>query len=466
MVDKLREEMMSRLPDWSIERITTLASDSVTAQAGRHLSKKLDKSWKLLGTDSYSAWAIFQGSDYSPYKVKVNLQKLQRGELQSDCNCRSYNKPCKHIMGLLFILVEQATKLSDEPAPDWVKEWLGKEAKVVRKQAARHERRNLSAEQLKERDSQRDKRRAAIAEGMNELEQWMINLIRRGLAEPQVRSYAFWDSRAARMIDAQAPSVAQWLREMGGLPARGADWIEPLLDELGRLYLLVESFKRFEALSPETQGDIRTALGWPIKRDELNGDEGEAVEDTWLVLGRYMGVMHERLRTQRIWLRGIETGRDALISEFVGGDALFETHLRPGWAFEGEMLFTPSRYPLRAFLLEKSSELSNYQPIQGESILSSIENYGYALSQNPWISHFPFLLDEVIPVRQGDTWILRELDGRYLPLAPNFAHPWSLLAISGGNPIQVAGEWDGRSFHPTGAVEQSRFVDFGAIGKL
>jgi hypothetical protein len=457
---------MSRLPDWSIERISTLAPNIVTAQAGRQLSMKLDKSWKLLATDTYSAWAVFEGSDYSPYKIMLNLQKLERGELRFDCNCRTYSKPCKHVLALLFILVEQPTKVNDEPAPDWVKEWLGKEAKAARKQAAGKERRRLTEEQLSERDSQRAKRKAAIAEGMNELEQWMINLIRRGLAEPQVRSYAFWDNRAARMIDAQAPSVAQWLRDMGGLPARGTDWVEALLEELGRLYLLVESFKRFDALSPETQGDIRSAIGWPIKRDELDSDEGETVADTWLVLGRYTGVMHERLRTQRIWLRGLETGRDALISEFVGGEALFETHLRPGWAFEGEMLFTPSRYPLRAFLLEKSGEPSNYQPIGGESILSSMENYGYALSQNPWISHFPFLLDDVIPVRQEERWILREVNGRYLPLAQDFAHPWSLLAISGGNPIQVAGEWDGRSFHPTGAVEQERFVDFGLIGKL
>jgi hypothetical protein len=457
---------MSRLPDWSIERVTALAPDIVTAQAGRALSLKLEKSWKLLATDNYAAWAVFQGSDYNPYKIKLNVQKLERGDFYFECNCRSYHKPCKHVLALLFIVIERPTELREEPAPDWVKEWLGKEAKAARKQAAQKERRSMSAEQLKERDSQRAKRKAAIAEGMNELEQWMINLIRHGLAEPQVRSYAFWDTRAARMVDAQAPSIAQWLREMGGLPARGTDWIEPLLDELGRLYLLVESFKRFDSLSPDVQGDIRSAIGWPIKRDELNQGEGESLQDTLLVLGRYLGVMHERLRTQRIWLRGVQSGRDALITEFVGSDALFETHLRPGWSFEGEMLFSSSRYPLRAFLQEKSSDLNHAAPIEGESILSSMENYGYALSQNPWISYFPFLLDQVIPVRQEDTWILREIDGRYLPLASSFAHPWSLLAISGGNPIQVAGEWDGKAFHPTGAVEQGRFVDFGLIGKL
>src|SRR5690349_1793275 len=103
--------MMSRLPDWSIERITALAPDIVTAQAGRHLSTKLDKSWKLLATDNYSAWAIFQGSDYNPYKIKLNLQKLERDNLHFECNCRSYNKPCKHVMALLFILVEHPNEI-------------------------------------------------------------------------------------------------------------------------------------------------------------------------------------------------------------------------------------------------------------------------------------------------------------------------------------------------------------------
>jgi hypothetical protein len=251
---------------------------------------------------------------------------------------------------------------------------------------------------------------------------------------------------------------------MGGIPARGTDWIEPLLDQLGRLYLLIESFKRFDELGPETQADIRTVLGWHMKRHEVSGDGG--LHDNWLVVGKYSEEMSQRLRTQRIWLRGRESGKDALIQEFAFGDTLYETHLQPGWSVDARLVFYPSRYPLRGFISEKLGDVKDDLTLSGESIHASVVGYSRALSQNPWLPQFPFLLDKVIVTRYSNDWVLREADGTYLPIAERFKHKWSLLALSGGHPIQVAGEWDGATFFPTGAMADERFVDFGVIGKL
>jgi hypothetical protein len=80
---------------------------------------------------------------------------------------------------------------------------------------------------------------------------------------------------------------------------------------------------------------------------------------------------------------------------------------------------------------------------------------------------FPFLLDNVITTRYNNVWVLREEDGTYLPISERFKEKyWSLMALSGGHPIQVAGEWDGTTFYPTGAVADGRFVDFEEIGKI
>lgn len=457
--------MPSLLSEWTMERVTLLAPNNKFAQSGRQLANLHNQSWKLRASDGLSAWGIYQGTAKKPYQIKINLLKLRKGEKSWHCNCRTFKSPCKHVLGLLYQIVDHPEKLSEEDTPKWMQSWLDTATKAS-KAANRQQGRELSPEQQAQRQAQRDKRQQKITEGLEELEQWLINLIRRGLADPQVRSYDFWDSRAARMVDAQAPGIANWIREMGSIPAKGTDWIEPLLDQLGRLYLLIESFKRIDELSPATQGDIRTMLGWYMKRDELILEKSEQIEDVWLVTGRFMGEMREKLRTQRVWLHGKQTGRDALIMEFVFGDALFETHLQPGWALEGVMMFYPSRYPLRAFIYEKKSDIFADSGIQGMNINDNIAAYAHALSQNPWLPQFPFLLENVIPVHQDNQWLIREIDGTYLPLAPAFQHKWSLLALSGGHPVQVAGEWDGTVFHPTGALDKGRFVDFGLIGKI
>lgn len=130
------------------------------------------------------------------------------------------------------------------------------------------------------------------------------------------------------------------------------------------------------------------------------------------------------------------------------------------------MCFYPSQYPLRAFINEFRDEESSHKYIIGRTIIQSIEHYASALAENPWLMQYPFVLDDVIPVRDEQDWILREVDGTYLPLSVAFEHNWSLLSLSGGYPIQVIGEWDGESFYPTGAMVDKRYVDFNVIGKF
>lgn len=468
--------MESFLPGWTMERVTLLAPDAESAQSGRKLANPRHEDWVAVASDGFSAWAVYHGSTKNPHKLKIDLLKLRHDDKVWDCSCRTYKSPCKHILALMYMLVDEPEHITVASPPHWVEEWLDKEAISARKREERKQRnRTVTPEKIAQRKTQFAKRKTKISAGMAELEQWLINIIRRGLADPQVRSYEFWDSRAKRMVDAQAPGIASWLYAMGSIPAKGTDWIEPLLDQLGRLFLLIESFKRYDELPAEMQADLRSILGWYMKRDEIVFYETLSIRDTWIVTGRYAGEIQNadedgnsrrRLKIQRVWLRGLQSGRDALILEFAIGDSLFESHMLPGWAIEAEMNFYPSRYPMRAFINEKYSDVFEAGVIEGESIIENIENYAHALSENPWIQQYPFVMEDVIPVNYENQWILREVDGTYLPISEQFEHRWSLLALSGGHPIQVSGEWDGSTFYPTGAMVNQRFVDFEVIGKL
>lgn len=465
--------MSSFLPRWSIERVTSFAPDAVSAQSGRKLANPHNTDWKVLASDGYSAWAVFQN-----YQIKIDLLKLQNGDHIWDCSCRTYKSPCKHILAVLYILVDEEEHVYHASPPHWVEDWLSKESIKARKNEERKKKQQIiTPEKITQRQKQSAKRKAKIVAGMAELEQWVINIIRRGLTDPQIRSYDFWDTRAARMVDAQAPGIATWLKEMGSIPASNGNWLEPLLDQLGRLFLLIESFKRYDDLPPEMQADLRSIIGWHLKRDELIFYETTTIRDTWVVTGRYTGQVQssgqsknprqQGLNTQRVWLRGVQSGRDVLLLTFSFGTSIFEYgDMYPSYAIDADITFYPSRYPLRGFIEKRHSDLFDADPIIGETILDNIENYAHALSQNPWLLQYPFVLDEVIPVKYDNQWILREVDGTYLPIAEGFAERLSLLALSGGHPIQVSGEWDGTMLYPTGAMANERYVDFELIGKL
>ena len=153
------------------------------------------------------------------------------------------------------------------------------------------------------------------------------------------------------MVDAQAPGVARVLREMGTLPATGEGWPERLLERMSRLHLLIEGYRRIGTLPEPTQADLRTRIGWPLKEEDVL--HGEGVRDRWLIVGQRTD-QEDRLRVQRTWLMGEGTSRSALVLQFAHGSAPLDGSLVPGSAFEGEVVFYPGSFPLRALVKERS----------------------------------------------------------------------------------------------------------------
>jgi hypothetical protein len=460
---------MMLLRGWTAEQVTLLAPDPDSAKNGKKLATP--KSWLTLGTDGTSAWGEIKGSGSKPYQVKIDLLRLANGEkpeLSLACTCASRKLPCKHCLGLLHLIVDQPKAIPQAQPPAFVTEWLDKVAQRARRDMEKKKRAEEGGKVVdpKQREKTFNERKARIVEGLTDLELWLTNVIRHGLADPQLEQRNEWNARAKRLHDAQAPGVATWLQALGASVKIGDDWAEKLLANLGRLELLIQGFKNYDTLPEAMQADLRAAAGWTLKKEEVG--EAETVADRWLVTGRRELPPEDKIRGQRLWLRGEATGRDALIAEFAFGDLAFDTYLAPGQVVDGALSFFPGNFVLRAFIAERR-EIVTADPsfsVPGASIAEGIAAYGAALALNPWLPQFPLLLDHVIPMRHGGGWVVREPGGEYLPIATTFQHKWSLLALGGYATIRIAGEWDGTEFYPTCAIVEGRFVDFNRIGKL
>ncbi|EEF62185.1 SWIM zinc finger family protein [Pedosphaera parvula] len=433
---------------WTTEKVLSLAPDASSAKSGKELASP--RKWVSMGRDGQSAWGLCQGSGKNPYQASIDLN-----EPAFKCTCPSRKFPCKHSLGLFLILAGQPGAVAEGTPPDWVNEWLAGRTQRAEKKVAKAQ----AGEKISDPEAQKKRvaeREAKVSAGLKELEIWMSDLVRQGLAGAQGRPNSFWESTAARMIDAQAPGIARRVRELSGIPASGEGWPERLLEQLGRLHLLREGFQRIETLSVELQNDIRTLIGWTQNQDELLGNSG--VKDEWLVLGRTLEE-EDKIRVQRTWLHGKQSGRNAMHLHFAHLTQPLDTSLVPGTAFEGEVVYFPSAYPMRAIIKERGGVSKNLDGIPGQaSIADLMAAYAEALAMHPWIEQFPMRLSAVVPVRRDERWQLRDGEGRCVPLTPSFAKGWELLAMSGGRAVTVFGEWDGDFLQPVSVSAEGRFA--------
>jgi len=353
---------------------------------------------------------------------------------------------------LFLLFVSQPDAFAENTPPDWVSNWIN----------IQHQKRTKKIESGKVVDPSAQAKRAAkreekVTAGVQELDRWLRDLVRQGLAAVQTQPYSYWDAVAARMVDAQAPGLARQLREMASIPHSRVDWQERLLERLGRMHLLIQGFQRLETLPPPTQADIRTLIGW-TQKEEFASDS--IVRDRWLILGQLVEEQ-DNLHTQRTWLQGQDTRKSAVVVNYAYGNQPLDTSLMPGTVIDAELGFFESAYPLRAIIKVHHASPTPLLAMPGkESIATALSTYTKALACQPWIEQFPLILQAVIPLHHNHGWAIRDSEGYLLPLTPRFEQGWQLLALSGGHPINVCGEWNGKAFLPLSALAEDQFVVF------
>ncbi|HEX4382801.1 MAG TPA: SWIM zinc finger family protein [Myxococcales bacterium] len=418
----------------TVDQVLALAPDPAAAAAGRKLAS--GSSWQSLGESSAAYWGECRGS--AVYQVRVD-----RGDLASKCSCPSRKFPCKHALGLL--LLAAGKPLPETAAPQWVSEWL--EKRNAPKPMAKAGTPDPQAQAKRS-----EKRAERVLAGLDLLDLWLADLARAGLATLDESSFA---RMAARLVDAQASGLASRVRRIGELVGGAPSWPSLVLDELGLLALLSHAFRRLESLDAPLRNDLRQMIGFTMEKEEVVA-AGDRVLDAWAVIGQ-QAYEDERFRSQRTWLHGAQSKRTALVLQFAAGRAAFPEALLPGSRIDAELAFWPGANPQRAMIFERHAVHPSFgDRLPGfddaESFLSEAAN---ALSRQPWLDRLCCPLRAAVPFSSQDGFLLRDAKGAVLPLS-GLDH-WKLLALSGGRPVDVAGEWDGRRLYPLSAIANGGF---------
>lgn len=431
--------------------MTGLAPDAASVAAGRKLATA--RSWPVLGCDERAVWGHAQGSGSKPYLAAVDLS----GPAYK-CSCPSRKIPCKHVLGLL--LLWSAGEVAQGEAPAFAQEWLDSRAERADQALKRGERRaakEVDPQALAKRQARREDR---VSAGVEELDRWLRDLVRQGLAGAQSRPMRFWDEAAARLVDAQAPGLGGRVRALGSTAHSGsADWPARLLAQLGRLYLAAGAWPRNQELPAELRASLRDVLGWPLSGEEVRST-GEHVSDAWNVLGVRV-IEQDRLRVRRTWLHGERSGRPALVVQFTPPGGSFEGDYVAGCVLDGALAFFPTAVALRALPgddLRVRADDGGVLPAGG-GIDDALDGWARALARDPWLERWPVVLRAATPVHHDARWWLRDGEGRLAPLARG--EHWRLISLAGGAPLRIGGEWDGRALSPLTALgDGDRIVTF------
>lgn len=438
---------------WKREQILALAPDAASVQAAQGLATP--RKWVTLGANALALWGECQGSGAKPYQVVIEL-----AESAFKCSCPSRKLPCKHTLALFLLFAsEPATFAAGAEAPAWVETWLSARTKRQEAKANKPADKPIDEKAQAKRAAEREQK---VAQGVAELTLWLKDCVRVGLAELRTRPSTFWQQMAARLIDAQAPGLANQVQSLGKLIVSGKDWADQTTQAVARLFLLLEAYQRLEQLPAPLQNDVRTLIGWSQRTEDLINTP--ATGGYWRVLSQQFET-NEGIINQRVWLQNAASQQFALISNFAheSNRQTLDTHWQTGEQIEGDLCFYASAVPLRAIVTRTQkaghfAELAGGLPVQ-----TALQQYKQGLAQQPWLNRFPLLLADVVVQRTRATngtshWFLVDSQQQQLALNRRCKQQlWQMLSITGGRPAHVFGEWQDDGFWPLGLWHEAHY---------
>jgi len=277
---------------WTPEQILALAPDPNSAKRGQALATV--NKWLSLETDgSRVVWGKCKSSGTAHYDTIIALKGPA-----FKCSCPSRKFPCKHSIALLLLSSSETDgfKLAGE-MPEDVDKWIGKRDAKTSKPTS-----DKSDEEIEKAAARKAKtyqdRLTTMTGGIKDLENWLYDLIRLGLASTEgastdmvstkfskgnavlLESTDVWSGIAKRMVDAKLGGIGRKIRELSLIQGRGKDWHEKMLEELSDIFLLIQGFQKLEHLPAELQTDLLRICGVNTKKDELLAYETDLVPRT------------------------------------------------------------------------------------------------------------------------------------------------------------------------------------------
>jgi hypothetical protein len=448
---------------WSVEQVMAVAPSASAFATAEPLADP--GRWSALGADARAVWGRCRGSGREPYDTMVDhLGVAWR------CSCPSRKLPCKHAIALLLMWARG--DVAESVAPVHVAAWTARRAErtapetgspdppspgpsLAGSPASPTDSPPSPAEPPPDRDGARDDRVARMRQGLVELDRWLDDRMRTGLADPSLARYATWDELAARLVDARAGALANRVRRLAGLVGAGPDWHAQVLAELGLLHLLAQAGLRVPDLPGDLADAVATTTGWQVRQADVLAGVPET--DHWVVAGR-SDTREDRIEVRRVWLWGRSGRRWAMVLSFAAYGQSLDTSLEVGTSVEADVF----RYPggaLRALVGERRDETERPSAPDALDVVAACDAIGRSVACEPWLERLGVTVLAAPTVVDG-RWVLTDHTGS-LPLIGSREALAALLAASLGETVPLTVEWTPHGVMPLTVHLPDRALDVG-----
>jgi SWIM zinc finger len=447
------------------EQVLMLAPDRSAAAAATSAADPA--AWSAAGCDDAAVWGHYIATSAEPYDVAVDLTGPA-----FRCSCPSRKVPCKHALGLLLLHAQQRVAVAHRLsfAQEWMQRRDGHPS--TREQSEELEPQTdgdveVGVETMPiggrgarlggAADPQRDKRRLERAErmraGVLQLDRWLSDRVRTGLAAPELADPETWQRLAARLVDAQCGALANRVKRVATLVGGHSRWHDDVLEELAVLHGLARGALRTSALPDDLADGVHAASGLTVSKDDVLAGVPSTAQ--WMVAGMSR-VREDLITVQRTWLCSIDAhesgsatwamlldfgafGREVTCPYEIGSTMHADVHWYPGAvalrAIVGRMHGSPTVLPIGPLVPHASS------------LADAMARAGWALAREPWLERYPVCISAVpAPIGNG-RWTLVDHTGA-VPIVPGFWRLAELVSLSGGSPLVIVGEHSSEGILP------------------
>lgn len=412
--------------------IEAMAPDQSALTAASALLKPAK--WPLRAQSGHLIWGECQGSGANPYRVMADVE-----DIGSKCTCPSRKFPCKHALALMWMFVEDRAAFRTADVPEWVSEWMSRRRKgagPAAKERVSAEGKSLEAARAAEApqpvDPAAEARRAAAAEkraaetrrgvraATEDLELWVSDQLRGGLAGFLGALSENCRRIAARLVDAKAGALASRIDEMPSrlLELPSEERVDAAIAELGKLVLLARAWRA----APDDPELRREVIGSETREEVLKDPASPRVSSVWEVLGERIATRRDGLISVATWLLNVGAGaqRFAVLLDFFPASAGRRSGaFAPAERFQAELVFYRGRQPCRAVIAARGSASAHAGAWPAPPARDPLAVYGDSVFDAPWLIEAPLLLPagRIAEDSSGRSWWRAEGDGSALPLA-------------------------------------------------
>ncbi len=467
------------------DQVLSLAPDKAAAAAA--LALAVPAVWSLAGCDDSAVWGQYIAASAEPYNVAVDLSDDVSGPAYR-CSCPSRKIPCKHGLGLLLLHsnrgVARARRLPF--ATEWLQRRLSRpDAESDNGEATRHHGDvvathdgdeladasdgalgggSRSARPMPAADPARQKRQFERAErmraGLQELDRWLADRIRVGLANAELSDPATWERLAARLVDAQCGALANRVKRVATKVGSHPRWHDDVLEEMALLHALALGAQRTGNLPGHLGDGVHAATGLTVAKDDVLA----SVPTTghWFVAAESR-TREDRITVQRTWLAAQTSSSGdattwAMVLSFGAFGNEVTAEYEVGTTIEADVHWYPGGINLRALVgrVHGPPAPTRFSP-RSTMIAEALTAAGWAVAGEPWLERYPvWVVATPTPLGNG-RWCLVDGSGA-VPIAGTFARMAEVVSVSAGYPVELIGEWSIDGFLPLTVISHGRTV--------